>query len=105
MDYRIGVEEYLQEHYKHCTLTFKAAPNNKAKEQRIFDKAPDIREHFIFLEDGKRSKEYSLFMQNVYSFKVTGKNKHDDAPDSLCMACDMAFYQSYAKVEIFKRPF
>ena len=105
MDYRIGVEEYLQEHYKHCTLTFKAAPSNKAKEQRIFDKAPDIREHFIFLEDGKRSKEYSLFMQNVYSFKVTGKNKHDDAPDSLCMACDMAFYQSYAKVEIFKRPF
>ena len=44
-----------------------------------------------FLEDGKRSKEYSLFMQNVYAFKVLGKNKHDDAPDSLAMAAEMAF--------------
>ena len=105
MDYRIGVEKYLDDHYKHCTLTFKSAPTDKAKEQRIFDKAPDIREHFIFLEEGKRSKEYSLFMQNVYSFKITGRNKHDDAPDSLCMACDIAFYQSLSKPQVFKRFF
>ena len=103
MDFKDGIESNLKS-YK-CTMTTKAAPTNKAKEQRIFDKAPDIREHFIFLEDGKRSKEYQLFMQNVYSFKITGKNKHDDAPDSLCMACDMAFYQSLAKAEIFKRFF
>ena len=62
------------------------------KEQRIFDKAPDIRAHMIFLEEGKRTKEYELFMQNVYSFSVNGKNKHDDAPDSLAMAINMAFF-------------
>ena len=61
------------------------------KEQRIFDKAPDIRTHMIFLEEGKRTKEYELFMQNVYSFSINGKNKHDDAPDSLAMAVNMAF--------------
>lgn len=54
------------------------------KEQRIFDKAPDIRENMIFLD--KRDKEYELFMQNVFSFSIMGKNKHDDAPDSLAMA-------------------
>ena len=62
------------------------------KEQRIFDKAPDIRAHMIFLGEGHRSKEYELFMQNVYSFTVNKKNKHDDAPDSLAMAINAAFY-------------
>ena len=32
---------------------------------------------------------HTLFMQNVFSFKMVGKNKNDDAPDSLCMAIDM----------------
>lgn len=64
------------------------------KEQRIFDKAPDIRAHMIFLGEGHRSKEYELFMQNVYSFSITGKNKHDDAPDSLAMAINTAFFAS-----------
>ena len=29
-------------------------------------------------------------MSNVYSFKLVGKNKHDDAPDSLAMAVEYA---------------
>jgi hypothetical protein len=43
-------------------------------------------------------------MENVYSFKVVGKNVHDDAPDSLAMAADMIFKQSQ-RVEIFRRLF
>lgn len=74
-----------------CTVTTKPAPTNTSKEQRIFDKAPDIREHFVFLTSDKRSKEYQAFMDNVFSFTINGKNKHDDAPDSLAMASDMAF--------------
>lgn len=104
-EYRDGVNELLNKDGYHCTMTYKAAPTDRAKEQRIFDKAPDIREHFIFLEDSKRNRQYQLFMQNVYSFKITGKNKHDDAPDSLCMACELAFYQFTNKPEIFKRFF
>ena len=104
-EFKDGIDSVLKQDGYKCTMTTKPAPTNKAKEQRIFDKAPDIREHFIFLEDGKRSKEYNLFMQNVYSFKITGKNKHDDAPDSLCMAVDMAFYNLNLRPEIFRRPF
>lgn len=75
------------------------------KRQRIFDKAPDIREHVIFLAEGYRSKEYSQFMQNLYSFTVTGKAaKHDDAADSLAMLVDFAFFGSMAKAEVFNRP-
>lgn len=76
----------IQEAGCRCTVTTKAASTAKSKEQRIFDRAPDIREYMVFREDGTRSKAYSMFMQNVYSFKALGKNKHDDAPDSLAMA-------------------
>ena len=75
------------------------------KRQRIFDKAPEIRERMVFLQDGKRSKPYQLFMNNLFAFTVTGKQaKHDDAPDSCAMACDMAFRYSN-RAEIVARPF
>lgn len=76
------------------------------KRQRIFDHAPEIREHMIFLSDGHRSKSYQQFMNNVFSFTVTGKAaKHDDSCDALAMCCDMAFKDYARKVEIFNRPF
>lgn len=101
--YKEEVERQLKDKGIRINITCKAAPTTKSKEQRIFDKAPEIRECMIFLEQGKRSKEYELFMQSVYSFKMFGKNIHDDAPDSLGQAMDMAFH-SVKKLEIFKRP-
>ncbi len=83
------LDKQLRERGVRINVTSKPASTLKAKEQRIFDKAPDIRSSMYFLESGKRSKEYELFMQNVYSFKFLGKNQHDDAPDSLAMAIDM----------------
>lgn len=99
-----GVRDLLKAEAIRINLTTKPASSAKSKEQRIFDKAPDIRENFIFLEDGKRSKEYSLFMQNVFSFKMFAKNKNDDAPDSLAMAAEMAFPIN-RKLEVFRRTF
>ena len=63
----------------------------KNKQERIYQSAPDIKQHFVFLAEGKRSKAYQMFMQNVFSFKVVGKNKNDDAPDSLQMALTFAY--------------
>lgn len=102
--YKEGIEEYLKKENYKCTITSKAAPNNISKVQRIFDKAPDIRDHMIFLEPSKRSKEYNQFMQNVFAFKIVGKNKNDDAPDSLSMGIEMFRYGN-PKAEIFNRPF
>lgn len=102
-------QEYIEEHLKtdfgyKLNITSTYAPTTKRKEQRIFDHAPEIRE-FYFLEDGKRSKDYSLAMTNLYSFKITGKNKNDDAPDSLSQVCEMISSSAHRKIEIFKRPF
>lgn len=101
--YKEGVEEELKKKDYRLNITSKPAPTDKAKYQRIFDKAPDIRDNMIFRESGKRSKEYSLFMQNVLSYKMFAKNQHDDAPDSLTMAINMV--RGNNKAEVFKRLF
>ena len=41
-------------------------------------------------------------MTNLYSYKLIGKNKHDDAPDSLAQAVDMIINPNRV-VSIFKR--
>lgn len=91
-----GLRINVQSTTKHFTGT--------GKEQRIFDKAPDIRERMVFLESGKRSKEYDQFMQNVFSFSINKKHQKDDAPDSLVISLTMAIFGGN-KVEIIKRPF
>ena len=92
-----GIRVNMQINTKHFTGT--------GKRQRIFDKAPEIRDRMIFLSDGKRSKAYQKFMNSLYAFTVTGRQaKHDDACDALAMVCDMAF-KFNAKAEVFQRPF
>ena len=90
-EYAEGVDKILKTRGVKVNLTTRTATGYtvKGKEQRIFDKAPEIRTRMIFLDPEHRSKSYNLFMQQVFSFKISGKNKHDDAPDSLCMAICM----------------
>lgn len=75
----------------------------KNKAERIYQAAPDIKKHFVFLAEGKRSKEYQMFMQNVFSFKIVGKNKNDDAPDSLQMALAFAYPQDVSHSSVLSR--
>ena len=97
------VEARLKEEGIRINLTSKPASSNTSKVDRIFDKAPDIRERMVFLEQGRRNKTYSLFMQNVFSFKVMSKAKqHDDAPDSLAQAIEMDNLVSF-RPKVFSR--
>lgn len=102
--YKEGIGDLLSAQGLRINLVTKSAPSNIGKTERIKDKAPEIKEYMYFLESGCRSKEYEEFMQNVFSFKILGKNKHDDAPDSLAMAIGMMRHSS-GKVEAVKRPF
>lgn len=102
-EYADIVNDELKKQCYRCNITSVPAPTNKKKEIRIFDKAPEIRE-FYFRDTGCRSKEYTKFMQNMFSFTVTGKNAHEDSVDSLAMLVTMKEKRSY-KPEIFKRPF
>ena len=103
--YADDVDKMLKEAGMRINIMKKPASTKTSKEQRIFDAAPDIRERMVFREDGNRSKAYILFMQNVYSFTMNGKNKHDDAPDSLAAAIQMAFFAKVNTAEIIRRPF
>ena len=102
VSYKEELEKALEKKGVKINIQTKAAPNNQSKEARIFDKAPTIR-GFYFLDENKRSKAYTTFMVNVYSFRVTGHNKHDDAPDSLAMAADFIERPAVAKVEAVRR--
>lgn len=99
------VEQYLSENGKRVNLQTKPASTHQRKQDRVWAEASLIMENFIFLASGKRSKEYQQFMENVFAFKVAGKNVHDDAPDSLAMASAMIFSRYDRKVEVFKRTF
>lgn len=102
MSYKEGVEKLLKEENLHVNITAKAANTHTAKETRIFDKAPEIRD-FYFVESGKRTKEYDQFMQNMFSFKINSKGKqHDDSVDSLAQAVDMII-GNFNRVHVLKR--
>ena len=65
--------------------------------------APEIRE-FWFRDTAHRTPEYEQFMRNLQSFTMSGKNKHDDAPDSLAGLCDM-IHRANRTAVVFARPF
>ena len=97
------LQEALRQKGVKCTVTTKPAPTTTSKEQRIFDRAPEIRESFIFLSSGNRTTTYQQFMNQVFSFTILKKNKHDDAPDSLAMAANMVFRRDNNRAQVFKR--
>lgn len=86
--YSQGLNDLIREYGYRVNMisTTKHWAGNKSKQQRIFDRAPDIRETMIFKDVGYRDKAYQKFMENVFEFKVQGKNQHDDAPDVLAQA-------------------
>ena len=86
--------------------THDPAPNTISKVDRIKNHAPDIRKLY-FVDINHRTKEYNKFMQNIFSFKYDGKNKHDDGVDSVAGLCDMIYgnKQKYGTVTAAYNPF
>lgn len=80
--YADDINRELRTRNYRCNITTKKAPTNTSKIGRIEQYAPDIR-RFYFLQPKLQSPEYQKFMAEVCSFSFTGKNLHDDAPDSL----------------------
>jgi predicted phage terminase large subunit-like protein len=108
-EYADKIDDSLRKEGVHINITARKAPNNQSKLGRIIQYSPDIK-RFYFLKDGKdengkpyRSKEYQAFMDELTTFSQTGKNPHDDAPDSLAMLADELLHGS-ARIEVGKRP-
>lgn len=102
-EYADHVNEMLKADGVRINITSRRAPNNQSKMARIIQFAPDIK-RFYFLDEQHRSKEYKAFMKEVTTCVQTGKNLHDDAPDSLAMLADEVF-SGGTRYEVFRRPF
>lgn len=64
-----------------CDVVFE--PQTANKETRILMNAGYIKKHFWFREDYAPGSDYDHFMRALTSYVRLGKNKHDDAPDSV----------------------
>ena len=99
-----SVQERIREAGGRTKITTKYTTANK--ETKIIMASPYVKEHFLFKDDSVvKDKEYRKFMNAVCSYSMEGKNKHDDAVDSLSMAAE--YVQSFAlqKAVPMKRPF
>ena len=106
--YAEAVQKELDKIGYQCAVRLHPSASQKSKADRIFDKAPDIRECFVFLSAPQRTKEYNMFMKNVTSYSpflsMRGlRRQHDDAPDSLAQAAEFMQAETYT-VKIFTRP-
>lgn len=96
-DYHEWIDDYLRDRGYQCNITTKAPSTQTSKKFRIFDKAPEIREYY-FRDTSCRTPQYTQFMNNLYGFKMEGKVKHDDAPDSMAQLCEMKMQGIYNAV-------
>lgn len=94
----VGCRINLQRTTKHWA-------SQSGKSQRIFDKAPEIISRVVFRDSKHREKPYQQAMQQLFSFTVESKVKHDDAADSLAMAMVMVAGRTYAKARAVRRIF
>jgi hypothetical protein len=68
--------------------------------------SPYVKEHFLFRDASViRDKEYRAFMNNLCSWTMNGKAKHDDAPDSMAMFADYVQNFTAGQAVVFARPF
>ncbi len=102
-EYADKVDEMLRKEGIKLNISHRKSPSTASKLSRIIQAAPDIKKLY-FLDKKHRSKEYSKFMKELTSFMQTGKNKHDDAADSLAMLTVLLKHPG-GSVEIIKRPF
>lgn len=79
-----------------CSIS--ADVNTKNKETRILMNAGHIKKYFVFRDDFEPGSDYDKFFRQFTSYIKLGKNKHDDAADSVTGLAEMVELVSVAKV-------
>ena len=99
-----SVQEEIRKQGGRTKLTTKYTTANK--ETKIIMASPFVKEHFLFKDDSVvTDKEYRKFMNAVCSYSMEGKNKHDDAVDSLSMLAEYVQSFAGARAKPMARPF
>ena len=101
------VQEEVKKRGGRTKLTTKFTTQNK--ETKIIMASPYVKEHFLFKDDGviakAHDKEYRSFLNNMCSWTMNGKAKHDDGPDSIAMLADYVQNFTASQAVVFARPF
>ena len=99
-----SIQEEVRRKGGRTKITTKFTTQNK--ETKIIMASPYVKEHFLFKDASViKDKEYRSFLNNVCSWTMDGKQKHDDGPDSLAMMADYVQGFSSGQVQVFARPF
>lgn len=80
------------------------------KDTKIQMNAPWVKQHCLFRDDsiiqGKKWSEYRLFLRQLSSYSMRGKNSHDDCPDAMAqLAVWQTKMSNVQKVKLAKRWF
>ena len=101
--YADDVDKQIQAKGAHTSIRkFFTSTNKIAK---IVTESDFVKKHFVFLDNEHRDREYKEAMRNVFGFTITGKSKHDDAPDSLAMLSQLVKGLTMANIRVIQRPF
>lgn len=78
-----NIAQKLKQRQSRCSITTKPTETNK--ETRIIVNSNWVKEHMLFKDEAlyARQGDYGRFMHQMLTYSVAGKNKHDDAVDSL----------------------
>jgi len=101
--YAEGVSQIIRDSGGYTSIREFYTSSNKIT--KIVTESDFIKKHFVFLNphDDNTPKEYKDAMRNMFGFTVTGKSKHDDAPDSLAMLSQLVKDLSGMEVRIIDR--
>ena len=77
--------ELIKEKGGRCSITKKYTTQNK--ETKIIVNSPWVKEHIYFKDQSEyeAKSDYGVFMTQLCSYSQMGKNKHDDAADTMAM--------------------
>jgi predicted phage terminase large subunit-like protein len=108
--YANDIDKLLKEQGYKIHLVSQRAPSNKSKETRIIQHSPAIRD-FVFLHPTAKDEndrplapaEYRLAIQHLTTYTQSGKNMHDDAPDSLAGLAAMMRTNLNATATVYDR--
>ena len=100
--YSRDIHEMLLSHDYRLALSAQRTLSTQNKANRIESYAPDIMK-CSFMHASVASQMYNAFINQLTSYTSTGKNKHDDAADSMAGLCAMSRLVLNPKVTVTER--
>lgn len=101
--YAENVGKHIKKHGGNTSIRMFFTGNNK--DVKIITYADYVTKNFVFRDSSTYSEnsEYAAFMRGIFSWTQTGKNRFDDAPDSIAMLAQMVQELQGSSVKVLNR--